>query len=431
MLYLRGGRGDESGGDTGRTHGGAASLRGCHVIAGLPRTNGGPTSVVVGLTKYLARLGVTVEVITVEHERLDGRKEEEQSGTDDGVDIVRCRPTVRSRFGYSLELGEIMRERAKRADLVHVHGLWSYPTNAACAAARRYRVPYVISPHGALSSWALRRRGWRKALFLKIREAHNIRNAAAVHVFTQEEKLDQTVERIMRRRLLVIGNGVDPELLEPKPPRGIFRGRHGLGDRPLIAFVGRIHPVKRLELLVEAFHKLVGVRPDTVLAIAGPEVLPYSRSIRRLVGKLRLDSKVIFTGMLEGAEKCGLLRDADVFALPSYQEGQSVAMIEALYYGLPVITTKSCNAWEAVASGAGIAVDADPGAIGAALDELLGDTYRRERMGRTAVALAEREHTWLSVARRMLTAYRSIIGESQEARQAMSPGAWQSLSYER
>jgi poly(glycerol-phosphate) alpha-glucosyltransferase len=124
----------------------------------------------------------------------------------------------------------------------------------------------------------------------------------------------------------------------------------------------------------------------------------------------RHDPHLVLTGYLDPHERLAALAAADVFALPATGEGLSMAALEALAAGLPVILSPGCNLPEVEPAGAGLEVPPEAAPLAAALERLLTDTELRLKMGEAARALVESRFTWPQVAARMDQVYAELRG---------------------
>ena len=200
-----------------------------------------------------------------------------------------------------------------------------YLAARACRAIGR---PYVFTPHGMLDSWSLRQRWAKKRLYRWLRLDRELRGAAAFHTTSDAERRE--VEALgLGPRVIVEPLGIDMAEFEALPPRGTFRARYPqIGDRPLVVFLGRVHPGKGVEYLIPALGA-TRVR-DVVLAVVGPDSKGYLAEMRKLADTHGVAERVLFTGMAVGAERIPPLVDADLFALPSDHENFGVSAVEAL-----------------------------------------------------------------------------------------------------
>ena len=128
--------------------------------------------------------------------------------------------------------------------------------------------------------------------------------------------------------------------------------------------------------------------------------------------------RAVFTGQLVGSGKQAAFACADLFVLPSYSEGFSMAVLEALAAGLPVVVSEPCNFPEVAACEAGFVVQAADAAVAAAIGALLSDDDLRTRMGRNGRALVAERYAWPAIAEAFADFYRTL---AQKAR-GRSPG---------
>lgn len=270
---------------------------------------------------------------------------------------------VRAGYGYSPRLSPWLRAECARFDAVIVHGLWQYHGRAAHQVlAVRGAPPYFVFPHGMLDPWFRRQyplKHLRKWFYWWLAERPLLRSARAV-LFTCEE------ERRLARlsfpgstyRERVVAFGIAAPAGDPAAQRAAFLAAHpALADRAYWLFLGRIHPKKGVDLLLEAYARLAGKRISLPrLVVAGPCADDaYLRQLQSRAAASCPAGAVHWPGMLTGDLKWGALRAAEVFVLPSHQENFGIAVTEALACGTPVLLSDQVNIWrEIAADGAGL-----------------------------------------------------------------------------
>jgi len=165
-----------------------------------------------------------------------------------------------------------------------------------------------------------------------------------------------------------------------------------------------------LDVLIRAFAQLAHKRPKAVLALVGPDTGSLAPELRRLMAELDLDpQRVIFTGLLQGHDKMAVLREADIFVLPSHTENFALAAVEAMAMGRPVIVSEGVKIAPDIArAGAGLVVAPEAGALETAMAGLLQDEQKRQRMGAAAFAFAQ-GYDWPMVVDRLEDSYRAMI----------------------
>jgi glycosyltransferase involved in cell wall biosynthesis len=373
-------------------------LRLLHVIHTLDPAGGGAVNAARAMCAALAARGHDVSLYAA------GPKASEQQ---DGY-RTRIFPMEFAQMAVSTGLLKALRETTD-VDLVHIHMLYRLPQAAAAFVCRRNAIPYCVQPHGALEPvlYHKRERRGAKRLYERLVENRNLKHAAGLIYTAEGEK--QAVDFLkLRAPAFVVPLGVD--LSHPEPPQGLFRARHGLEDSELIVWMGRMVQVKGLDILIRAFAELARRRPRAALALIGPDTDNLAQDLRRLMAELGgAPERVIFTGMLEGAEKQSVFKDADLFVLPSLTENFALAAVEAMAMGCPVIVSEGVKtAPDIAAAGAGLVVASEAGALQRAMNRLLDDDTTRRRMGEAARVFA-RGLDWPVVVGRLEEAYRAMI----------------------
>jgi glycosyltransferase involved in cell wall biosynthesis len=112
-------------------------------------------------------------------------------------------------------------------------------------------------------------------------------------------------------------------------------------------FLGRLHPKKGCDILLDAFARLSS-RESTSLILAGPDQIGWEANLRNQAARLNLTDRVVFTGMLQGNMKQGAFASADAFVLPSHQENFGISVVEALAAGVPVLISNRVNIWREI-----------------------------------------------------------------------------------
>jgi len=371
---------------------------------------GGPPRTILGLCRTLARAGADVEVFTT-----TANGDEPLAAAPDGVTYegvrVRYFPLVSPRVGWRASgLADAVAREAKRADLVHVHGLWNLTAWAGVRAARAAGVPYVISPRGMLQPDAMARHHAAKIIAYHTVEARNLRGAAMLHATSEPEA---RALHAIGPRVAVVANGVAPV---PVGTDQVARARQRFDlprDVDLVLFLGRLHPIKRLDLLADAFTRLRTSGRRACLVIAGPDENGYRRWVEPLFASVKSD--VRWAGAVDGDDKWALLRASLALVQCSDSESFGLSVAEALAAGVPVVVTER-GAWHEVGSvGGGLVVSHDAQAIAGALDRLLGDPLSAQAMGERGRAWAARTFGWDAIGRAMMSEYETIVGRTRVA----------------
>lgn len=334
------------------------------LTASASRLGGGVFEAVAAQAALLRSLGAVPVVIA-----LDDAFSADDAPRFGGGELYHAAVMGPGFFGYAPQLAALL--DAARLDLLHLHGIWMYPSQAASSWAARSGKPLLISPHGMLDPWITARGRWKKALARAGYERRAWRRAAAFHALTAREAEDVARES-GRLDSLIIANPGPPADPAPITPRA-----------PQIAYLGRIHPKKNIDALIDGWAKLVSENalPDgAALTIAG---WGDPQDVAALTARLvTAPASVSFVGPQFGADKARLLSGARFLALPSHSEGLPVAVLEAWAAGTPAVMSAQCNLPIGFEHGAALDSGFSPDSIAAAL--------------RRALALSDAE--WLAMA---------------------------------
>lgn len=305
------------------------------------------------------------------------------------------------RLRLSSSLARAARNEARAAAVVHVHGLWLMPNVYAGQVAARAGKPLIVSPRGMLSPEALAYSRWQKAVFWRALQGPAYAGAACWHA-TSELEAEELRAFGIRAPIAVIPNGIDLPSLRSKE-------RREEGVRTLL-YLGRLHPKKGLDRLVEAWSAVAPERPDWRLRIVGPDEGGHRAELEACGASLRAP-RVSFEGPLYGADRDAALGEADLFVLPTRSENFGLTVAEALGAGVPAIVstgapwsgleTERCGWWieqgippliEALRAATAVS-DAERAAMGA--------------RGREWVA---RDFAWPGIAEQTIALYRWTMG---------------------
>jgi glycosyltransferase involved in cell wall biosynthesis len=381
-----------------------------HVIPAVARRYGGPSSAIVPMCRSLAAQGLQPFIATTDADgpgRLDM-----PIGVPtlwEGVPAIFFRRDCSEAYKYSYGLGRWLARRAGDFAVAHLHAALSYAPLAAATACRRAAVPYVVRPLGTMDAWSLQQKPIRKRLLLAMGGRRMLRDAAAIH-YTSSEERRQAERALGLERGVVIPLGIDETLLSEPLASADERLRDSY-----VLVLSRLHPVKNLESLIEAFAGITAgqnVRIPWRLVVAGTGDPEYLAVLQRLVVSAGAQRRVSFAGWVEGEAKQRLIRNASLFALPSLHENFGVSLVEALAAGVPALVSRQVHLADAVeAAGAGWVVDGDHASLRAGLADALDDAQERESRGRAARELARR-FSWTGVGAQLLELYQQLVSST-------------------
>ena len=377
-------------------------MRVLHVLPTRASEYGGPVRIAEGMCSGLTRAGYSVDLFPA------------ASGPHGSGRLLAYSPGLR---GLSA-----LREKSAAADIVHVHGLWTVPTSAAAIFARALKRPFIITANGMLDRWSMARSRTKKQIYAALIERGNLDAASAIH-FNSDEERDEAKAFGIRTSTFVLPNGIDVAAVSDLPGRDeLWRRYPQTRAKCVLLFLGRIHPKKGLPLLVDALPELIARQPYLHVLVAGPDEGGHLAEVQAQVTRHDLQRYVTFTGSVEGEHKRLLLGGSDIFVLPSHQEGDSMAVKEALGAGLPVVITYPCHFRQVAEVEAGFVVHPVSEAIGQALERLCMDETLRARMGENARALIDRHYRWEVIALELAKRYEEVLGRHPAQPAAVASG---------
>jgi glycosyltransferase involved in cell wall biosynthesis len=362
-----------------------------HICNGLdPRRDGGMVPSILGMTGALSRLRGGVTVVTPTPSRI------EPGSVPPGL---------------ALEGPETRIEDAVRsAEVVHVHGLWQAQTRRGARSAMAARIPYLVAVHGMADPWALRHKSWKKRIYLGLVEARNLRRASCLHALSRPE-IEHLRAIAPWTPIGFVPNGVDLAPFDDLPPRLALEDEHPeLRGKFVLLFFARLHAKKGLDLLAEALRRVAPSRPDLHLLIAGTDDGEWSPFLSR-IEEAGLSGRVTYLGHVSGETARRVWAASDAFVLPSYSEGFSMAILEALACRLPCLITTACYFPEVAAVGGAVVVEPTPDDVTRGLREMLErEPEELATLGRNGRCLVEREYTWDRQAERLAAIYEWLLG---------------------
>ncbi len=372
-----------------------------HVIEGMRVADGGPPRVVAGLGRELADAGIEVVIICTNRLKPD----REALGLEN-IPNLTC-----DALPQGVNLMQYVSGAEPAFDIVQFHGVWNLSASRLTSRLRRSGTPYIIMPHGMLDYWSMAQKKLKKRIYLELFERRALNGAAKLYVLNEDEygpiaKLGVTSD------YFVLPNGVDSEEFDHLPPAGSYRESIGRPAEPLLSYMARIHYKKGADLLVPAFCQLAEDYPDAVLVIAGPDY-DLQEQLEAVTREASLQDRILFPGMLIGERRLALLRDTDIFCLPSRQEGHPMSVVEAAYVGAACLVTEACHVPELREADAAEFVELSVESIEQGLRRLIGDKTHRAGIAERAQTYARAHYTWKTIAQRLAEHYEQIVWSSR------------------
>lgn len=373
-------------------------------IAGFGALYGGIATCTYDLISAMHDIGFPLDLLTLEvknsADKLMGK----------GEDWIKALPNdAVTPYEYSKRIAQYL--KSHDYDLYHTNGLWMYCNHVTCSVARHRRKPYIITPHGMLYPDALHRSYWKKWPLIQLCFRNDIGCADCMHV-TCKAEMEHVRNFGYRNPIAIIPNPANlPDYLDEvataKPP---FLGY----DLPRkFGFLGRLHPIKKVENLLYGVAKLPSPQ-DCELVIMGKGDDAYEQFLRSEVARLGLKN-VKFSGFVSGREKFEQLAQLSCLFVPSDFENFGMIVTEALSVGTPVMASLG-TLWEELNTvGCGWWTDRSPENIATVMHQVLEMPMEDLlTMGEKGRELVHRKYTAPQVARQMQQLYEWLTGNGSQ-----------------
>jgi glycosyltransferase involved in cell wall biosynthesis len=336
--------------------------------------NGGASKVVYDIAKFQVELGEKVTIITMD---LEGQKRYKDI---EGVNFISIAPQLLTRFLplFSFELWQILKKNEQGFDVIHLHGLWNFTLLAAYLL--RLHNKSIVTVHGCAHPYTFIGNRLKRGVFTYSFQKKFLKKVRMVHVLHEGEKKEVTDYLGQKTsNIRIIPNGIDVPRIDFKTIKKANQ----------VLFLSRLHQKKGLDLLLPAFKQVIAKVPDAQLIIAGPDfgMLGF---VQDFIKNNELERSVIYVGAVDGQAKIDLLLNSKVFALPSYSEGFSIAVLEALVYKLPVVvSTETGLSNEIKEYQAGEVIELNIDSISKGIVQILQDQQLADKMATNGIKLVE------------------------------------------
>lgn len=304
---------------------------------------------------------------------------------------------LEKRVGLSPSLLREVIKQSSQTGILHGHGIWRMTNLFPLLLNEKSQAKIVFSTHGAIAPWSMRYKSVLKTPFWKALQKPALKRSHCFHVTSSSEYED--VRRLgLRGPVAIIPIGIDI----PALPNDISRQNK-------IVFLGRIDPVKGLDILIPAWTRIAEHFPAWELVIAGPLDNDYANTMQALARRLNTP-RIQFSGQVLGDAKQALLSEAAVFVLPSYSENFGIVVAEALAYGVPVITSTETPWHDLERRKCGWLIPPTQDALERALQEALRQPSQAlKNMGHRGREWMQSNYAWSSVADMMHQTYAWLL----------------------
>lgn len=290
-------------------------------------------------------------------------------------------------------------------DLVHFHETWAIKNVFVVYFLNKLLIKYLFVGHGYLDDWSIKQKYFKKKsfIYLFLQSAYN--SAIGTFFSTYDEYLDSQ-KNIKSHNVFIIPNGIP---LDKYPKRKLINK-----TKKKILFFGRIHHKKGLSLLIKTIKDLPEDFFDEFsFEVTGPSSEQFLKKIKEMIKSFNLDQKVNINKPVYGYQKYNYLKKHDLFILPSYEEGDSIALKEALASYLPVIISKQCRLPDVEKYNAGYIIDTNTKSLYEAFMKLKKSNI--VQMGNQARLLVEEKYNNEICSNRLLKIYEDIYNFSKHS----------------
>jgi glycosyltransferase involved in cell wall biosynthesis len=376
-----------------------------HIITTLDPKVGGPSHVTVtGALAEQADPQTQVTIVSTRAARADGHTAPALSRA--GIvhhefPCMRIGGAAAERWGLSPRFASWIVRRARDFDVIHVHYVWSVGTVVGALAGRVWRRPVVMTPHESLTEFDIvTSRSRARAVQKRLLRRFLLR---AVDRVVLASELERDWSGVDVRRSTVVPHPV------VEAPAAVDR-RDGQGRRAgelVIGFLGRLHPKKRLDLLLEAFAALPA---PARLLVGGDQPASEFARLRRRVEETGLQDRIELAGFVRASAREAFFARIDVLVMPSAYESFGLVAAEAMTAGVPVVVSERTGVARTVAryrAGVVVPVD-DRDALVAALATFIASPQDAARMAANAKLAAQETFSFDAYREAMTTLYKPL-----------------------
>lgn len=359
-----------------------------HYIPSIGKSGGGVSAYLQLLSHELGKL---VELHIVTHH------------THDEITLEHCsvhyiegniKHFMRMKHEYCTLLNEL------KPDLIHVNGCWMLQCSWTIFWAKTKGYPVLLSPHGMLEPWNIKKNYWAKklpALLLYQKRAIKLANFLVATADTEKKNL---IKLGYNKNIAIIPNGIVIDGIAMKK---------SWKERKQILFLALYRRNKGIDLLMQAIFHMKNDLKDWKVIIAGIESDYTIKDLKRMAEEKGISNIITVTGGLFGDDKWNTYRESDVFVLPTLNENFGIVIAESLLCGTPVITTQGAP-WPKIPEyGCGWWIHRSVDEIITAIKEFIQTPIeRRQEMGHNGRKLIEENFSSQKVAQDMVELYKKV-----------------------
>lgn len=365
-------------------------MRIVHVTSFLSRRSAGVRAAVESMAREQQRLGHEVVVVGLgDAAYLSGEYKDWE-----GLEVRACTVTGPETLGWSASMAKVIRDT--KPDIVHLHGLWQGISQSVVSVERSNGIPFLLTVHGMLGEIPLTYSPIKKRIARVLFQQAAFNRAKCLHVTSQSEAKEIRAYGL-KNPICVIPNGVSnldcPELsTEPKHRRQVLS-------------LGRLHPKKGLDILIDAWADLETDFKDWELCIVGPDENGYKSTLETQIKSLGL-KRCFVKGPVYDQQKLVAMAQADIFALPTRSENFALTVGESLMLEVPVLSSKGAP-WQGLElEKCGFWIDLNKNSFSMSLRRMMMlPSGELKEMGKRGRKWMQRDFSWTAVAGSLIATY--------------------------
>lgn len=288
-----------------------------------------------------------------------------------------------------------------RPDIIHINGCWMLQCSLTIFWAKAKGYPVILSPHGMLEPWDIRKNYWTKKLpALLLYQKHSI-NLCNCLIATSEIEKSNLLSLNYNKNVTIVPNGIITNGIECK---------ESWEENKIILFLALYRKNKGIDLLMDSISQIKEKLKGWKIIIAGIESDYTINDLKLMAQNYGIAEMTEIAGPLFGKEKWNAYRKADVFILPTLNENFGIVIAESYLSGTPVITTKGAP-WKLIQDNkCGWWVDRNTKNISKSILEFLATTpNERMRMGLKGAEIVIKNYSSEIVAKKMVEVYSDFI----------------------
>lgn len=370
-------------------------------ISGFGARSGGTSTCTYDLMKALHTIGCNADLLTTDVNKNFDTLMGEGEAWIKVVDNDKISP-----YGYSKSTKKYLKKT--EYDIYHTNGLWMHCNHITCSIARRKGKPYVITPHGMLYPHAIKRSYWKKWPLIKLWFKKDIMMANCIHA-TCKQEMENIRAFGYKGPIAIIGN---PANIPPYIDK--LKGRDKERRFSTFGFLGRLHPIKKVENLLYGVAKCSPEKRKNIrLVIMGKGDEQYEQFLRKEIERLGLTKNVEFKGFINGRDKFEQLSQLHALFVPSDFENFGMIVTEALACKTPVFASLG-TPWEELNNRkCGWWMDRSPENIANIMSRISDMTNEEiDAMGERGRKFVEEKFTAESVAEQIKELYKWIANNN-------------------